>query len=68
MRWKQESAHEECERLTEQYLANGGRINRASERVTVTCTACAARRTVDVAFLARFGAVCVRCGARMRVG
>jgi hypothetical protein len=66
MRWKQETAHEECQRLTAEYLQRGGRIHRNGERVIVSCSACPARRTVDVAFLARFGAVCTRSGGRMR--
>ena len=53
----------ELEQLTARYE---GPISRDHSRITVTCTACPARRIVSAAFLTRFGVTCLRCGSRMR--
>jgi hypothetical protein len=54
----------ELEQLVAQY---DGPINRRADRITVTCTACPARRMVTAQYLLRFGVTCLRCGSKMRL-
>jgi hypothetical protein len=64
-RFKTESEHEQLQQLVDDYLANGGTIQRSRDsRLTVVCRACGLRQRID-GVVPRIGIRC-RCGARMR--
>jgi hypothetical protein len=66
MRFKTERDHQQLQQLVDDYLANGGVIQRSRDnRTAVACPTCHLRRRVG-GVVTKLGIRCPRCGARMR--
>jgi hypothetical protein len=66
MRYKTERDHEQLRQLVDEFISNGGQIQRSRDgRTAVACPACGLRKRVD-GVVPRIGVRCPRCGARMR--
>jgi DNA-directed RNA polymerase subunit RPC12/RpoP len=65
IRFRTESDHEQLQQLVDDYLSNGGTIQRTRDNRTVACPACGLRKRVG-GVITKLGVRCPRCGSRMR--
>jgi hypothetical protein len=68
MRFKTEDQHRLCAELTEQFLRDGGTIAKISPsgRISMTCTNCGRKRTINARDAVLFGPARCWCGGQMQ--